>query len=975
MMNGRATMVLVALVAVCMMLPPPALCEEGRSPSMVVDSFTGGITNATMTFVGQLSNDSLGIELPRGATVLSATLTVEGIEGTVMPSTLVDFGNTRPGKGLWARWTEGQGLYPPTVDPYQNRWNPASLADYMGVAKSDNTVWKTETTDAGKPPYAWPVQLYHFNPGVAGAQELTVMWEGMSSCSFNDTHDYHCELWLRDHKALEWDMVASYSSDKDDDVWLNYTFVPPSDYYSANGSVDMAVVGIHSQWAGPMLPAFDVGHLYSDYVALRANTTGSTEYPTDVGLDVGGHVVQTPSGVLMGGLVLGDAHGLKDAVQAAVDDAVVEPGDIALPFNLSVGATTAGLLRVSALRIEYEPPVNLAPEWRGPASVEVPEDAPTTDVLDLDASFVDDHNTGLLSFRLVAVDANLTAAVVVGTGGNDTLSVRPAPDFFGDAPVTVKAIDRFGACATAELVVRVLQRPDKPVLQDVGELHADERVPFYYKVVAADLDLPDDRLTFSDDSPAFDIDPATGEIMWTPLPSQIGRHEALVTVTDDYGLSDTRLVTIVVANSNDAPRITSPLELAARQGESITYIIRADDPDVPFGDGLVFSAFAETLGLDVGSLTGTVTFTPTNAEVPSFVITLRVQDALGTTDERPLVVSVENVNDPPEWVEPGTLTYDQGETVAQRLVALDPDIGLDIPVREHLTYSSQGLVALQADVDGWVNFTADASMVGEHTASYTVRDANGLTDTMTVRWVFLNVNDPPVLLGDRPVTVVATEDAPFTFTLGAADPDGDTLTWSDDTDLFDIGADNGTIGFTPAQADVGTHPVTVTISDGQGGTLAVAFDVVVANVNDAPVANITKPAAGTRVKEGGALDLEATATDEDGDALEYTWKEGSRVLGTGRLLTVKDLGAGRHVITLIVGDGVATASASVTVEVEGGGVGSGALVYLAITIVVIVLAAVVIVLLSRRRAQGGGKAPESAPRSEVAQGVGPPPQA
>jgi len=974
MMKGRATTVFVALIAMCMLLPPPGLCEEGRNPSVVVDSFMDGITNATITFVGQLSNDSLGVELPRGATVLSAALTIEGLEGTVMPSTLIDFDNTLPGKDLWAKWSEGQGLYPPKVDPYNSRWNAATLRDYQGVAKADGTTWTTETTDAGKPPYAWPIQLYHFNPGVAGAQEITVMWEGMSSCSFNQTHDYHCELWLRDHTALEWDMVASYSSDLDDDVWLNYTFTMPSDYYSSNGSVALAVVGVHSQWAGPMLPAFDVGHLFSDYVALRVNTTGSTQYPTDVGLDVGGHVVQVPPGVLMGKLVLGDAQGLRDAVQSAVDDALVEPGNVSLPFNFSAGATTAGLLRVSALRVEYEPPVNLAPEWRGPARVDVQEDAPATEVLDLDASFADDHNAGLLTFRLVEVDANISASVVRGTSGNDTLEVRPIPDFFGDATVEIKATDRFGACATAELVVRVLQVPDRPVLEDVGDLHADERVPFYHVVVATDVDLPDDRLAFSDDSPAFDIDPVTGEIMWTPLPSQIGRHEVLVTVVDDYGLRDTRLITIVVANSNDAPRITSTLELSARQGESISYIIRAEDPDVPFGDTLLFSAFAEALELDVDELTGTMTFTPTNAEVPSFVITLRVQDTLGTTDERPLVVSVENANDPPEWVEPGTLTYDQGDSVAYRLVALDPDIGLDIPVQEHLSYSSQGLVALQADASGWVNFTSDASMVGEHFATYTVRDAKGLSDTMTVRWVILNVNDPPSLLGEAPTRLDATEDAMLSLTLEATDPDGDALAWSDDTVLFDIGPANGTIAFIPRQVDVGTHRINVTVSDGQGGTLILPIDVVVANVNDAPVANITRPAAGTRVPEGDALELEATATDDDGDALEYTWKEGSKVLGTGRTFTLEGLGAGRHVITLIVDDGTTTTSASITIEVEGGrGVEGGTVLYVAIAIAVVVLAALAAVVLSRRRSQGRGKSPQSAAQADATQAVGPPP--
>ncbi|NIP34808.1 MAG: hypothetical protein GWN18_07685, partial [Thermoplasmata archaeon] len=47
------------------------------------------------------------------------------------------------------------------------------------------------------------------------------------------------------------------------------------------------------------------------------------------------------------------------------------------------------------------------------------------------------------------------------------------------------------------------------------------------------------------------------------------------------------------------------------------------------------------------------------------------------------------------------------------------------------------------------------------------------------------------------------EDSPFSFIMTATDPDGDAVTWSDDTDLFDIDPNTGAFEFTPTQAEVG----------------------------------------------------------------------------------------------------------------------------------------------------------------------------
>ena len=343
----------------------------------------------------------------------------------------------------------------------------------------------------------------------------------------------------------------------------------------------------------------------------------------------------------------------------------------------------------------------------------------------------------------------------------------------------------------------------------------------------------------------------------------------------------------------------------------MVYTIRAEDPDVPFGDTLSFAAFADALEVTVNAQTGYMTFTPTNDQVPEFQITLRVEDSSFSRAEANLVVTVENRNDAPTLQPIGPLQFFQGDEVSIQLSADDPDLHQDLPQPEVLTFETVGPDEMAADGNGLIEFTPDQTLVGDHTVSYTVRDRAGAKVTITVLWTIDDVNDPPEVTTDLTGDVEAVEDQQFTLDLEAVDLENNLLVWADDSDLFDIDAFTGRIVLTPTQADVGTHTVTVTVDDGL--LLAtVTFDLVVINVNDAPTIVSVEPVSGTQVKDGKAT-FKATASDEDGDTLTYTWKEGEEVLATGSEPVSVKLGSGKHTITLVVDDG--TTSVTETVEV------------------------------------------------------------
>ena len=86
--------------------------------------------------------------------------------------------------------------------------------------------------------------------------------------------------------------------------------------------------------------------------------------------------------------------------------------------------------------------------------------------------------------------------------------------------------------------------------------------------------------------------------------------------------------------------------------------------------------------------------------------------------------------------------------------------------------------------------------------------------------------------------------------------------------------------------------------------------------NEAPVADAGADQGFDCVVGSADVTLDGSASsDPDGDALSYSWSDGSSVVSTDASFTTSQ-GAGTHTFTLTVSDGEASSSASVTVTVE-----------------------------------------------------------
>jgi hypothetical protein len=337
--------------------------------------------------------------------------------------------------------------------------------------------------------------------------------------------------------------------------------------------------------------------------------------------------------------------------------------------------------------------------------------------------------------------------------------------------------------------------------------------------------------------------------------------------------------------------------------------------DIKWGDVLTFSDNTDLFEID--ARTGEFYFTPVEEQVGKHNVKVTVADAAGASETTSFTITVANINDPPtlEMLPPQFAL--QGRLFQLKIVAADPDMGSD--TTEKMRFSDDSSLFNINNDTGLISLTPTNDQLGVWRANITVTDKGGLSNTTRLTITVMNANDPPALEAIPPQT--ATEGVPFTYQVTATDPDLkwglDNLTFSDDTDIFNIDPKTGAIAFTPTGAQAGIKRVTITVKDDKGASASSSFDLTVVHVNHAPYDAVIKyPVDGARLKEGDAMWLDGTAKDSDkGDTLEYSWSDNGEPVGTGRNISVR-LKPGTHTIKLEVSDGTETIYSEITVQVE-----------------------------------------------------------
>ena len=157
---------------------------------------------------------------------------------------------------------------------------------------------------------------------------------------------------------------------------------------------------------------------------------------------------------------------------------------------------------------------------------------------------------------------------------------------------------------------------------------------------------------------------------------------------------------------------------------------------------------------------------------------------------------------------------------------VNPDTSLGTNNTDSISVSLDGKVTWQNDVTPGTNFNISVGPHGHSNISAIAHNNSGGISDTTSKSVSLT-NNIPVLdpVEDKTVTV-GNE---LSFTVHATDQDGDVMTYSKDVAKGDLDSSTGVYLWKPKKGDIGTHVVTVSSYDGNGGTDSKTVTIVVAD--------------------------------------------------------------------------------------------------------------------------------------------------
>lgn len=620
-----------------------------------------------------------------------------------------------------------------------------------------------------------------------------------------------------------------------------------------------------------------------------------------------------------------NSPGYAEDITFSIDAAVTDPTTLALtdngtsvniawtPTNDEVGANTikivatdergASTSRTFTVNVAN---VNDAPILSAPSNATISEGATYSTTL-----VASDPDGDTITYSLVS---GAPPGFTVSTDGLMSSGVTDDAQV-GAWNIRVRAEDDSGEGDEQTFTLTVNNVQESPSFPVLANDDATEDSLYTRTVIATDPD-PGDSVTFTFDGSVptgLTIDASTGEIEWnTPEDADVGVHEITVLASDANGNSVSRTFDLTVANTNDAPTITSTAPTSATEEVAYSYTLIASDDDVDSGDTLTYSAPTLPSWLSFNTSTRVLSGTPDDADVGTHPVSLRVTDSEGESVDEDFSIVVTGVNDAPvlttiggEVVDGSPLAFsvDENQTLALGVFATDID-SATLTYSVDLNGNSFDAFSVNAST-GAISFTPSFDEAGSYLVFIEVTDDGFLSDTEPVTLNVTNVNRAPIFAWTPDTT--AQEDALHTDIASATDPDGDTVTYALQTSPsgMTINASTGAIAFTPDNDDVGSHPVTVRASDTGGLFTDESFSLVVSNINDAPVITSSAP---TTVEEESTYTYTVEATDADGDSLTYsaqtlpgwlTFSTSTRVLSG----VPDDAEVGSHPVLLRVVDG------------------------------------------------------------------------
>lgn len=824
----RGWKVSVALfVVMSFFVPPAVLASAGGSETSADSTGRGDYVQKTAQDVelklasGTYANSTFNISLPSGATVTSASVDLEG-KPVVGPTQSItcDFASD-PGS-MYTAYAGGHTKNTPdNAKPSSFLGNQFQGADLSKISYSDNSY--TYVYFAAYYNNEWGYHHFQFKVPLDITSKVSVTYEGWGGYPYGYYGIGTIAAYLWNNVSLTWELVGSGSESPKSVLSKDFS---GQGYVREQGGQHYVDVLAICQVGTPSTYSYNC--VNTDYVKVVVEGN-ALSYPKNPKMFVGtspNSVWNMQTDLFNYQVSVGDVQ-IMNALQTLAQRTTTQFADIKLKFT----SDTPCKMRVSNFTVSYK-----SPPWCKiiPDTYTIYEDTPTPRLVNLNDYFVDDIVGTKLNFEIIyEQDAKKLDADIDNEGWMGFKT--PTKNWWGAFRFKVRATDSDSLTRDSNnFTVTVLPVNDPPAITSIGRQIATQGILYTLTVRVKDVDMELDPLeetvVFSDNTTLFEIDPTTGKLSFTPTQEQVGIYNIGIIATDLAGDMDQENFTLEVQDAEDPPLLDEIPDQSATQDAPFTYTVSAIDPDLPYGDALTFSDNSPLFAIEAA--TGAISFTPAVKDIGSYRITVTVNDARGGTDSKQFTLTVLN---------------------------------------------SMGTLNRPPSIEPIANLTAQEGTL-------------------------------------------------FEYTVKGSDPDldqGDSISFQDNCPIFDITSGTGKISFKPTAKDAGVYNVKMTVKDREGLTATTEFRLTVIKTNHAPNVTGVLPRDGTKVLVNRQFKLSASASDVDGDKLNYTWKDGDTVLGYGANITATYPDAGTYIITLIVSDGKLEKANETTIEVVEKSTGGG----------------------------------------------------
>jgi len=390
---------------------------------------------------------------------------------------------------------------------------------------------------------------------------------------------------------------------------------------------------------------------------------------------------------------------------------------------------------------------------------------------------------------------------------------------------------------------------------------------------------------------------ANGTINFTVEENWTGTDWIIFFAYDGEEVTKSNNVTLIVSPVNDAPFLAASIPNQTLN-EDVNLSLNLSNYFTDIDSQLNYSAIGNSQ-FNVSFSGNIATFTPAKDWNGEETIKINASDGEFNISSNEFKLTVSPANDAPvlngtiptlTWNEDTSFSFNLSEYFYE----VDPADSLTFGVSNT---SRDTHISVESFVDGTINFTVGNNWNGADWIIFFANDSKNITKSNNVTLIVSPVNDAPFLAASIPNQTL-NEDVNLSLNLSNYFTDIDSqLNYSAiGNSQFNVSFSGNIATFTPAKDWNGEETIIINASDSEFNISSNEFKLTVSPANDAPVLDFIND---TLVLAGELVDINITATDLEGDALDFSFSSPLDQSGHWQTSTQD---AGNYIVTANVYD-------------------------------------------------------------------------